>query len=249
MTNVVEKMQGVTVHKIGPSVVVGGPSLQKRMKDVGAMGKEATKVLQAENTDVIAPFEGQTPGKSILVGVVSMKIGDGESPGGGAHKVHVFGGHGGVGVGGEPRIGVDVGRKTADRQRLGKYPFPGNGQLLDGKNLLPEVTVGVRDRGATCFGLRGAIDLSIGNGAKVLVIEDEAKIKGAGTNDNWDRVVAGVPKVVKGSRSSLASKEDHGFRLTRLEVEKSPKGMETGDDCGGGKFGPFQSILRSGRGQ
>ena len=139
----VEEMQGVSIHKVGQSIVVAGAGLQKCMEDVGAVSKEATKVLQAEHTNRVTPFEGQTPGKSILVGVESMKIGHRKSPRGGAHKVHVFGSQGGVGVGGGSRIGVDVGKETADRQRLGKYQFSGNGQLLDGKLLLPKVSIGV----------------------------------------------------------------------------------------------------------
>ena len=49
----VKEMQGVAVHKIGPGIVVTGTGFQKGVKDVGAMSKEATKILQAEHTDMI----------------------------------------------------------------------------------------------------------------------------------------------------------------------------------------------------
>ena len=93
VTHVVKEMQGVAVHKIGPSIVATGPCFQKGVKDVGAMSKEATKILQAEHTDMVTPFKGQTPGKCILVGVESLESEHCDSPRGGAHKVHMCGSH------------------------------------------------------------------------------------------------------------------------------------------------------------
>ena len=121
VTQLVVDVLGITI----PTVPVTRPhasviglrrSVQEGVKDVRAMGKEATKILQAEHTDMVVPFEGQTSGKFILVGVESFEGGDSESSTGGAHKVHLFGSHGGVGIDWVPGNGVEVGRQAADRQ-------------------------------------------------------------------------------------------------------------------------------------
>ena len=105
------------------------------------------------------------------------------------------------------------------------------------------MTIGVRNSSASRLGFRGAIDFWHRQCSQVFAVEDEPEIEGARTNGDWQHLFAGVPKIMKCCGGSISSKEDHGFGLAWLEIKKPPQRIKAGDDCGRGKFGPFQGVF------